>query len=38
MSKLKAKILVVDDNAGIRSTLKLLLPAHFSEVEIIASP
>ena len=38
MSKLKAKILVVDDNAGIRSTLKLVLPAHFSEVETIASP
>lgn len=38
MSKLKSKILVVDDNAGIRSTLKLLLPAHFSEVETIASP
>lgn len=38
MTKLKSKILVVDDNAGIRSTLKLLLPAHFPEVEIIASP
>lgn len=38
MSKLKAKILVVDDNAGIRATLKLLLPARFSEVEIISSP
>ena len=38
MSKLKSKILVVDDNAGIRSTLKLLLPARFSEVEIISSP
>lgn len=38
MSKLKAKILVVDDNAGIRSTLKLLLPAQFSDVETISSP
>lgn len=38
MSKLKAKILVVDDNAGIRSTLKLLLPAQISDVETISSP
>lgn len=34
----KGKILVVDDNQGIRSALKILLPAHFSEVELIASP
>lgn len=34
----KAKILVVDDNQGIRSALKLLLQAHFSQVEVIASP
>ncbi|MBS7345473.1 MAG: response regulator [Caryophanon sp.] len=34
----KGKILVVDDNQGIRSALKILLPAHFAEVEIIASP
>lgn len=34
----KGKILVVDDNAGIRATLKLLLPAHFAEVELIPSP
>lgn len=27
------KILVDDDNAGIRSTLKILLPAYFGEVE-----
>ena len=38
MSKLKSKILVVDDNAGIRSALKLLLPMRFTEVELIASP
>ncbi len=34
----RGKILVVDDNQGIRSALKILLPAHFAEVEIIASP
>jgi len=34
----KGKILVVDDNQGIRKALKLLLTPHFSEVEIIASP
>jgi DNA-binding NtrC family response regulator len=38
MSKLKSKILVVDDNAGIRSALKILLPMRFEEVELIASP
>lgn len=38
MAKNKAKILVVDDNSGIRATLKLLLPIHFSEVELISSP
>ncbi len=38
MSKLKSKILVVDDNAGIRSALKILLPMRFAEVELIASP
>lgn len=32
------KILVVDDNQGIRKALKLLLAPYFSEVEIIASP
>ena len=30
--------MVVDDNAGIRATLKLLLPAHFAEVELLPSP
>ncbi len=34
----RGKILVVDDNQGIRSALKILLPAHFAQVEIIASP
>ncbi|MDO4955596.1 MAG: sigma-54 dependent transcriptional regulator [Bacteroidales bacterium] len=34
----KARILVVDDNQGIRNALKLLLSAHFEQVEIIASP
>ncbi|MBQ2097426.1 MAG: sigma-54-dependent Fis family transcriptional regulator [Bacteroidales bacterium] len=34
----KGRILAVDDNAGIRSTLKILLPAYFEEVKIIASP
>ena len=34
----KGKILVVDDNAGIRATLKILLPVHFAEVQIIPSP
>ena len=38
MAKCKAKILVVDDNSGIRAALKLLLPLHFSHVELISSP
>ena len=38
MAKSKAKILVVDDNSGIRAALKLLLPLHFAEVELIPSP
>ena len=38
MPKLKSKILIVDDNAGIRSALKILLPMRFAEVELIASP
>lgn len=37
--KMKAgKVLVADDNQGIRSSLKLLLPNYFSDVEIISSP
>ena len=38
MPKLKSHILVVDDNAGIRSALKILLPTRFSDVELITSP
>ena len=38
MPTLKSKILVVDDNAGIRSALKILLPMRFERVELIASP
>lgn len=38
MAKSKAKILVVDDNSGIRVALKLLLPLHFAQVELIPSP
>ena len=32
------KILVVDDNQGIRNALKLLLTPLFAEVQLIASP
>ena len=38
MAKSKAKILVVDDNNGIRAALKVLLPLHFPQVELIPSP
>lgn len=38
MATKKGKILVVDDNAGIRNALKILLPMHFEEVEAIPSP
>lgn len=38
MAKSKGKILVVDDNSGIRAALKLLLPMHFDKVELISSP
>lgn len=34
----KAKILVVDDNSGIRAALQLLLPKYFKEVKLIPSP
>ena len=34
----KGKILIVDDNAGIRQALKILLPLHFEEVETLPSP
>ncbi|MBR7027651.1 MAG: sigma-54-dependent Fis family transcriptional regulator [Bacteroidales bacterium] len=32
------KILVVDDNQGIRRTLEILLPVHFEQVKTIPSP
>ena len=38
MVKNKGKVLVVDDNNGIRAALKLLLPLHFSQVDLIPSP
>ena len=34
----KGKILVVDDNRGILTTLNMLLPKHFAEVHLISSP
>ena len=34
----KAKILVVDDNSGIRAALQLLLPKYFKEIKAVASP
>ena len=34
----KGRILVVDDNQGIRNALKILLPMHFAQVELIAWP
>ena len=38
MAKSKAKILVIDDNSGIRAALQLLLSMHFAQVELIPSP
>ena len=38
MASKTGKILVVDDNASIRQTLKLLLPLHFAQVETLPSP
>ena len=38
MASKKGKILIVDDNIGIRQALKILLPMHFAEVETIPSP
>ena len=38
MTSRKGKILIVDDNAGIRQALKILLPMHFAEVEALPSP
>ena len=34
----KAKVLIVDDNAGIRGALRILLPRYFAEVETLPSP
>ena len=34
----RGKILIVDDNAGIRQALKILLPMYFGQVEAIPSP
>ena len=38
MSSKVGKILVVDDNLGIRRTLEILLPVHFAEVKTLPSP
>ena len=38
MASKKGKILIVDDNAGIRQALKILLPMSFEAVEAIPSP
>jgi len=38
MTARKGKILVVDDNAGIRRALEILLPMHFEAVKAIPSP
>ena len=32
------KILIVDDNAGIRKALEILLPLYFAEVKTIPAP
>ena len=34
----QGRVLVVDDNDGIRAALKMLLTKHFEEVELLASP
>ena len=38
MASKRGKLLIVDDNAGIRQALKILLPVHFAEVETLPSP
>jgi len=38
MASKSGKILVVDDNLGIRRALEILLPVHFAEVRTIPSP
>lgn len=36
--KKEGRVLIVDDNLGIRKTLELILPRHFEEVKCISSP
>ena len=36
--KKSGRVIVVDDNAGIRATLKILLPLRFADIEILSSP
>lgn len=38
MNMNRGRILVVDDNEGIRATLKVLLAKHFEAVELLATP
>ena len=38
MASKKGKLLIVDDNVGIRQALKILLPMYFAEVETLPSP
>jgi len=38
MNTKNGRILVVDDNSGIRRTMEILLPMYFAEVQTIASP
>ena len=38
MATKRGKILIVDDNPGIRRALEILLPMHFAEVKTIPSP
>ncbi|MDY6444397.1 MAG: sigma-54 dependent transcriptional regulator [Bacteroidales bacterium] len=38
MASKRGKILIVDDNAGIRRALEILLPLHFTEVKTLPSP
>ncbi len=38
MASRQGRILIVDDNAGIRRALEILLPLHFAQVKTIPSP
>ena len=38
MAKSPGRVLIVDDNLGVRRTLQLILPQHFAEVKAIAGP